>query len=106
MQYPRLSGDQGPGDWRLETEDDKVVFIVFGLDYTEMNSRFCVLQPPGAQTELRLTQNMTALTVGVSVLGDIERIEAECEVSGVTETKFFVKISKTWTWQNLELSQL
>ena len=51
-------------NWELETENDKVVFIV---------------SQTSAMRE-RLTQIITVLTVSVSGL---ERIEGECEVSGV-----------------------
>ena len=52
-------------NWELETEDDKVVFIV---------SQTLAMRE-------RLTQIITVLAVSASGL---ERIEAECEVSGVT----------------------
>ena len=61
-----LKQDECGLNWELETDNDKVVFIV---------------SQTSAMRE-RLTQIITVLAVSASGL---ERIEAECEVSGVTK---------------------
>ena len=60
-----LKQDECDLNWGLETDNDKVVFIV---------------SQTSAMRE-RITQIITFLAVSASGL---ERIEAECEVSGVT----------------------
>ena len=69
-------------------EDDKVVFIISVEMISVMSSSLKELRltlTSAMRERLTQTQIISLLTVGISGLEDIERIEAKCEVSGVTK---------------------
>ena len=82
-------------NWELETENDKVVFIVSGLDSGVMIS---IVSPSLKDPRLTMTSamrerftKMSVLAVGASGLADIktldiEKIEAGCEGTNVETT--------------------
>ena len=81
--------------WKLETENDKVVFIAFGVDSAGMIN---IVSPSLEESRLTLTSamrerftQMTVLAVGANGLEDIktldiEKIEGGCEATDVDTT--------------------